>query len=234
MPSLTSSYGLQNVPHHPLATLSLARLLLGQGRAEQAFKVLTALPREALFGSLELVGQLVEATTKLQKYELALAGQQVLAKHLPEHPGVQVRLAQLYNFNGLNKEELEIYDKWISHPETKLQCTLLKTFSTPLIYLDEGEVEATRARLNSNLDLFKQTAEEATQNAPEQLHAALYDHTNFSIGYQQLDDLPAQRIYGEALHALNTKLVGSAPPNRSKARNDPKSPFSPTSPGAIP
>ena len=42
---------LANVPHHPLATLSLARLFLGQGRAEEAFKVLTALPREALFGS---------------------------------------------------------------------------------------------------------------------------------------------------------------------------------------
>ena len=82
----------------------------------------------------------------------------------------------------------------------------------------KGEVEATRARLNSNLDLFKQTAEEATQSAPEQLHAALYDHTNFSLGYQQLDDLPAQRIYGEALHALNTKLVGSAPRRNSKKR----------------
>ena len=81
-----------------------------------------------------------------------------------------------------------------------------------------GEVEATRARLNSNLDLFKQTAEEATQSAPEQLHAALYDHTNFSLGYQQLDDLPAQRIYGEALHALNTKLVGSAPPSRNSKK----------------
>ncbi|MEC8051086.1 MAG: tetratricopeptide repeat protein, partial [Myxococcota bacterium] len=209
---------LSNAPNHPLATLTLARLLLGQGRAEEAFQVLTALPREDLFESLELVEQLVEATTRLQKYELALAGQQVLAKRLPNHPGVQVRLAQLYNFNGLNKEELEIYDKWISHPETKLHCTLLKTFSTPLIYRDEEEVEATRARLVSNLDLFKQTAEEATQSVPEQLHAALYDHTNFSLGYQQFDDLPAQRIYGEALHALNTKLVGSAPARPSSKK----------------
>ena len=73
--------------------LKLSPTIPGSRPSRGSVQVLTALPREALFRSLELVEQLVEATSKLQKYELALAGQQVLAKHFPEHPGVQVRLA---------------------------------------------------------------------------------------------------------------------------------------------
>ena len=202
---------LQRDPIHELAALRLSRLHLRHQEAEAAFKVLTSLPTQTLFASFDLAKTLAEAAMQLRRYEIAHAAQQVVVKHRPNEPYEKLRLAQLCNFNGLYEDELKLYDECISNLETRLAGTLLRTFSTPRIYQSEEQLEQVRERILGHLPDFKATATEYTDDRSEELHAALVDHTNFSIGYQQCNDIEIQRSFGEVLHAVNSRLFPDIP-----------------------
>ena len=200
---------LEKEKAHKVASLVLSKLYLGQGKSESALKVLTDIPRDDLFGSADLVQQLAEVGVELRRYEIALAAQQVLVKHQPHNLQHQIRLAQLLNFNGLCKEELEIYETCLKNPETRMQALLLKTFSTPPFYNTESEITAARTRVEDNLPLFREEARRELKQDARALHLMLSTHTNFSLGYQQENDRKIQESFGEILHETNDALFGS-------------------------
>ena len=215
LPLLESA--LSEEPNNSLAALSLSRLYLRNKRGEDALRVLTPFPREQLFSSPQLVKQLAEVAIYLTKYEIALAAQQVVVKHLPNDASEKIRLAQLCNFNGLYEDEIKLYDDCISVPETRLSSTILKTFSTPRIYTSEEQIVAVRQRILQSLESFETISSEFLQTQPQQLYKALSDHTNFSIGYQQYNDLSIQKSFGKVLHSINSKIHGEAQLSGPKA-----------------
>ena len=204
-------------PSNELAALTLSRLHLRNDRADEAFQVLTPIPRDQLFKSYQLVKQMAEVAIHLRRYEIALAAQQVVVKHRPEDPDEKIRLAQLYNFNGLYEDELQIYDECIAYEKTRLASTLLRTFSTPRIYTSEAQLETVRDRIIQYLPDFKKTTSEYLTDRCEELHRALADHTNFSIGYQQYNDIEIQKSFGEVLHSVNTTLFSERRSPTTKA-----------------
>ena len=202
---------LNSNPTNEIAALSLSRLYLRNDRAEDALNVLTPIPRTQLFESELLVKQLVETAIALTRYEIALAAQQVLIKHRPNSPEEKIRLAQLYNFNGLYEEELGLYEECLEYEESRLTSTLLRTFSTPRIYESETQLKTVRKRIIQHLPDFQDAARQYLDGQCEVLHRVLADHTNFTIGYQQYNDIEIQRTFGDVLHSVNSNLVPALP-----------------------